>query len=109
MRAAPYLLIALLAALQATVTAYWMKAEATQRFTDVFQAIHGTVPSWTALAFSFGWYWLALPIASLVWLFLAWRQQVRRRNAWTITAVSLIGSLSMMYAMYPLHVMLAPR
>lgn len=109
MRAAPYLLITLLAALQASVTAYWMKAGATQRFSDVFQAIHGAVPGWTALAFSFGWYWLALPLASLVWLLLAWRQQAKRRNAWAITAVSLLGFLSMMYAMYPLHVMLAPR
>lgn len=107
MRAIPYLLIALFAALQASVTAYWMKTGATQRFTDVFQAIYGELPAWTALAFSIAWYWLTLPLASLVWLLVAWREQAQRRNAWTVTIASLLGFLSMMYAMYPLHVMVA--
>lgn len=109
MRAAPYLLITLFASLQAVVTVYWMKAGATQGFTNVFEAIYGSVPSWTALAFSLGWYWLVLPVASLCWLLLAWRRQAQRRNAWAVTVVSLLGFLSMTYAMYPLHVMFVPR
>jgi hypothetical protein len=107
MRPIPYLLIALFSALQALVTAYWMKAGALQRFTDVFDAFYGAPPAWTALAFSIGWYWLTLPLASLVWLLLASQRQAQRRNAWTVTVVSLLGFLSMMYAMYPLHLMVA--
>lgn len=107
MRAIPYLLIILFAALQALVTTYWMKAGAAPRFTEVFHAIYGMLPAWTELAFSIGWYWLTLPLASLIWLLLAWRRHAQRRNAWTVTVVSLLGLLSMMYAMYPLHVMVA--
>lgn len=109
MRSAPYLLIALFSSLQALITFYWMKAGATRSFTNVFQAMHGAVPNWTALAFSFGWYWLVLPLVGFVWLLLAWRRQEQRRHAWAVIVVSMLGFLLMTYAMYPLHIMLAKR
>jgi len=103
MRGIPYWLITILAALQVVVTAYWMKTAAPRRFTDVFQALHGATPAWTTLAFSIGWYWLSLPLASLAWLVFAGRRHAHRRYAWAVAIVSLLGFLSMMYAMYPLH------
>ena len=107
MRAIPYLLILLLASLQALVTVYWMKTNAPQQFADVFKAFHGGIPAWTALAFSIGWFWLVLPLASLAWLFRAWKVKEQGRNPWTIATASLLAFVSMLYAMYPLHLMLA--
>lgn len=107
MRSIPYLLITLVAALQVLVTSYWMKTAAPQRFTGVFQGIHGQLPNWTTLAFSIGWYWLSLPLANVVWMAFTWRRHAHRRFAWAVAIVSMLGFLSMVYAMYPLHVMLA--
>ena len=104
MRGIPYLLITLFSALQVLVTSYWMTTAARQRFTDVILTIHGALPAWTTLAFSIGWYWLGLPLASLAWLILAWRRPAHRRYAWAVAIVSLLGFVSMVYAMYPLHV-----
>jgi hypothetical protein len=103
MRTAYYFLITLFAALQASLTIVWMKTDVTQQFVHIFQAFNGAVPNWTALAFSFGWYWLALPLASFVWLLMAWCGRTSNQNAKVVTVLSLIGFLSMIYAMYPLH------
>lgn len=105
MRALPYVLIMLLAALQALLATAWMKAGIPQQFTSVLLSFYGTVPDWTAFAFSLGWYWVTLPLASLAWLLLAWQSPPRRRHAWPLAIVSLVSFVSMIYAMYPLHLM----
>lgn len=105
MRIVPSVLITLLAAFQALLTIVWMKLGVAQKFTDMFVAFNGAVPAWTALAYAVGWYWLALPVAGIAWLFVAWRWPAQRRNAWTVTAASLAATLSMVYAMYPLHIL----
>jgi hypothetical protein len=109
MRAVPFLLIALFAALQALIATYWMKAGAARRFASVLEGIYGTLPAWSAMAFSFGWYWLAMPVAGLAWLLLAWMRTAERRRAWIACTASMLVLLAMMYAMYPLHLLSAVR
>lgn len=107
MRAIPYLMITLFAALQAIVAVFWMKAGAARRFTNVFEGIYGATPPWSALAFSIGWYWLILPIITIVWLLCAWRWKAFRCFPWAAMLLSLLVLLSMVYAMYPLHIIFA--
>jgi hypothetical protein len=109
MRVVPFLLIVLFAALQGLIAAYWIKAGAARSFASVLERIYGTLPSWSALAFSFGWYWLAMPVAGIAWLLLAWMRKTERRRAWTVCTASMLVFLAMVYAMYPLHLMLAAR
>lgn len=109
MRAMPFIFISILAVLQALLAIYWMTAGAARQFTQVQDAFHGTLPPWSALAFSLGWNWLALPLAGLAWLLLAWRKKANRRNAWLLALASLLVLLAMVYAMYPLHLVFAGR
>ena len=107
MRSVPYLAVVMLGALQALVTVYWEKTNAPRLTQAVADSFYGGLPAWSLLAFSIGWYWLVLPLSSSAWLLLAWRRPGYRRYIWPVAAVSLLGFLSMIYAMYPLHVMTA--
>ncbi len=109
MRALPFVLIALFAALQALIAAYWIKAGAARSFASVLEGIYGTLPAWSAMAFWFGWYWLAMPVAGIVWLLLAWLRASERRRAWLVCTTSMLVLLGMVYAMYPLHLMIGIR
>ena len=107
MRATPFFLIALFAALQALIAAYWVWGGGTRQFVDVLMAFHGRLPMWTALAFSLQWHWLYVPGACIVWLLLVWARLADRNRAWRVSLGSLCVVLLMLYAMYPLHLIFA--
>lgn len=106
MRAIPVLIVIALAGLQGLIAFYWMRTSARESFSNVFEAFHGKTPVWSQVAFSFGELWLVVPVASIAIVGFALYKKVDTKFLWKICTVSLLITMLMVYAMYPVHSML---
>ncbi|WP_193164908.1 hypothetical protein [Microbulbifer hainanensis] len=97
----------LFAVLQGVIAYYWTydSGRTGSQFFSMLQSIYGQVPNWSEMAFSLGvwWYGVAavIAIASIAVNFFPLSKSVHVG----IFVVSLATVVSMVYAMYPIHLM----
>ncbi|WP_417502760.1 hypothetical protein [Marinobacter sp.] len=100
------LLILISVALQSAITWYWWETPTVLEFEKFFRSFYGEVPAWSSFAFSLGSYWIVLPIATLIITVVVLVLGSRRQHLGKLATISLALTTLMVYAMYPLHLML---
>ncbi|ABC27082.1 conserved hypothetical protein [Hahella chejuensis KCTC 2396] len=91
---------------QVFVSWYWMNTDAPKQFLDFFNSLYGAAPAWSQWAFAFkqsSW-WPPLLCAALLIFAIVKRPTQRLLGAVAGVSLSVAGGL--VYAMYPLHLML---
>lgn len=107
MRISFTLLVFLSVALQSIITWYWRETPAVPEFERFFRSFYGEVPAWSSFAFSLGSYWIVVPITTTIIVVVALVRGSRRQHLGKLAAASLALTALMVYAMYPLHLMLS--
>ena len=92
-------------AAQAFFAYAWGRTDVTERFLDIHSAFHGGAPAWVRLAFSLDYYWLVFTALFSLALIFILIQGKSNSHLSILAVISLLFSLSMLYVMYPLHVM----
>lgn len=100
------LLVFLSVALQLAITWYWRETPTVPEFEKFFRSFYGEVPAWSSFAFSLGSYWIVVPIATSIFAVAALVWGARGQHLGKLATVSLALTTLMVYAMYPLHLML---
>ncbi|WLQ12908.1 hypothetical protein O5O45_24585 [Hahella aquimaris] len=91
---------------QVFVSWYWTNTEAPQQFLDFFISLYGYAPAWSEWAFSFkqnSWW---PPLACALLLILAISNRRAQSLLGMAAGVSLLFAGGLVYAMYPLHLMM---
>jgi small neutral amino acid transporter SnatA (MarC family) len=91
---------------QAMISWAWIKMDTTQQFLNVFSSLYGHIPTWSRLAFStrdFSW---AFPLVCAVLLSYTFAAKRSRAFLFGVAALSLLIAGGLIYAMYPIHLML---
>jgi hypothetical protein len=83
----------------------WTRGDVTKQFASVFQGIYGELPSWTAFMFGLGMLVWLLPAISAVILILALRRKAQLPLS-VASALAVALLVAMIYAMYPIHIMM---
>lgn len=101
------LLIAISVTLQTMIAWYWREAPTVSEFENFFRSFYGEVPVWSSLAFAIGGYWFIVPMVTLIIMVatLVWGK--RGKHIGKLASASFAVTIMMVYAMYPLHLMLA--
>lgn len=92
--------------LQITIVWYWGNTDAVDQFSKILAyQNNGLIPAWSSLAFTIGAFWLIVFVATIAVILWAKIKKVGIRYGHLALINSLVLVL-MVYAMYPLHVLL---
>lgn len=92
--------------LQGLIIGYWTQTAAPAEFLRFFGGFYGETPLWSQAAFAFGHGWLLVPLLVLAGLAAALACKSLRAQLGKLAAASLLLSAAMVYAMYPLHLIM---
>ena len=83
----------------------WGRPDITELFLGIHNTFNDGAPEWVRMAFSLNYYWLVF--TSLFSLALLYVLTQGKSNSYlsAVAVISISLSLSMLYVMYPLHVM----
>lgn len=106
MRTFVVLLILASTLIQGLIIAYWTQTAAPADFQRFFSGFYGETPLWSRAAFAFGYGWLLVPVMILAGLATAVARKSLRAHLGKLAVGGLLLTGAMVYAMYPLHLML---
>ena len=84
----------------------WAETNTTSQFTNTFNSFYGGVPALSNAAFSIGKFWYIAPALCLIMAIVGLIKKKTNSFILLSTLFSIGGVLIMLYAMYPLHLML---
>ena len=93
--------------LQTATTIAWLETEIIEQFSGIFLGFYKSgIPAWSDMAFSLSGWWFLSSFTSLA--FLVYGSILKKSNKVVFLALIISGFsfLGMIYAMYPVHLML---
>lgn len=84
----------------------WAETNTISQFTDIFKSFYGGVPVLSSTIFSIGKLWYIAPALCLIMAVAGFIKKKFNSLVLLSTLFSISGVLIMLYAMYPLHLML---
>ncbi|MGY5453054.1 hypothetical protein ACVFI8_19255 [Agarivorans sp. MS3-6] len=95
-------------AIQALLCYLWTRAEdnAADQFRQFIDSIYSEIPPWTETAFSLGRWWYLSAIACAMMAIYTYWQKSSYMHLFPPLLMAIFGTIAMLYAMYPIHLML---
>ena len=92
---------------QSVIAWYWSEPIAINQFQSVLAALYGGIPTWSAMAFAIGQGWFIAPLLIGVFLAVAFFNKGIRSYIGLVSLAAFFVTGLMVYAMYPVHLMLS--